>query len=53
VGQHQTVIKNLGTMYRQVEGLSGATILGDGMVALIVDVPALIRSISVGEAVTA
>jgi two-component system chemotaxis sensor kinase CheA len=53
VGQHQTVIKTLGTMYRQVEGLSGATILGDGMVALIVDVPALIRSISVAQAATA
>jgi len=32
VGGHQTVIKNLGTLYRDVEGLSGATILGDGTV---------------------
>jgi two-component system chemotaxis sensor kinase CheA len=46
VGQHQTVIKTLGHMYRQVQGLSGATILGDGRVALIVDVSALIRSAS-------
>jgi two-component system chemotaxis sensor kinase CheA len=47
VGQHQTVIKTLGTMYRQTEGLSGATILGDGTVALIVDVSALIRATNV------
>lgn len=37
VGQHQTVIKTLGRVYRHVEGLSGATILGDGSVALILD----------------
>jgi two-component system chemotaxis sensor kinase CheA len=47
VGQHQTVIKTLGHMYRQTEGLSGATILGDGTVALIVDVSALIRASNV------
>ncbi len=44
VGQHQTVIKTLGRLYQRLQGLSGATILGDGTVALIVDVPALIRS---------
>lgn len=38
VGQHQTVIKNLGKAYKDVEGISGATILGDGTVALILDV---------------
>jgi two-component system, chemotaxis family, sensor kinase CheA len=43
VGQHQTVIKSLGKMYRDVKGLSGATILGDGTIALIVDVPALVQ----------
>jgi two-component system, chemotaxis family, sensor kinase CheA len=43
VGGHQTVIKNLGTFYRDVEGLSGATILGDGTVALILDVPRIIQ----------
>jgi two-component system chemotaxis sensor kinase CheA len=43
VGQHQTVIKSMGRMYRDVMGLSGATILGDGSVALIVDVPALVQ----------
>ena len=42
VGQHQTVIKSLGRMFRTVKGLSGATILGDGTVAMIVDLPALI-----------
>ncbi|MGO8694521.1 MAG: chemotaxis protein CheA [Rectinemataceae bacterium] len=38
VGDYQTVIKPLGRMYRDVEGISGATILGDGTVALILDV---------------
>ncbi len=37
-GQLQTVIKSLGKMYRDVEGVSGATILGDGTVALILDI---------------
>jgi two-component system, chemotaxis family, sensor kinase CheA len=45
VGQRQTVIKSLGRMYQNVRGLSGATILGDGTLALIVDVPALLRSV--------
>jgi len=38
IGQHQSVIKTLGRMYRDVKGISGATILGDGSVALILDV---------------
>jgi two-component system chemotaxis sensor kinase CheA len=37
VGEHQTVIKNLGKFYKNAEAVSGATILGDGTVALIVD----------------
>ncbi len=41
VGEHQTVIKNLGKMYQDVDGVSGATILGDGRVALILDLPQL------------
>jgi two-component system chemotaxis sensor kinase CheA len=45
VGGHQTVIKNLGRMYKGLEGLSGATILGDGSVALILDVPKLIQTV--------
>jgi two-component system chemotaxis sensor kinase CheA len=38
VGDYQTVIKPLGRMFKNAEGISGATILGDGSVALIVDV---------------
>jgi two-component system, chemotaxis family, sensor kinase CheA len=38
IGDYQTVIKPLGRMYRDVDGVSGATILGDGTVALILDV---------------
>ncbi len=38
IGDHQTVIKPLGSVYRDVEQISGATILGDGSVALILDV---------------
>jgi two-component system, chemotaxis family, sensor kinase CheA len=43
LGQQQVVIKSLETNYRRVDGVSGATILGDGSVALILDVPGLIR----------
>ncbi|MDY4382120.1 chemotaxis protein CheA [Pectobacterium brasiliense] len=41
IGQHQVVVKNLESNYRKVPGVSAATILGDGSVALIVDVSAL------------
>jgi two-component system chemotaxis sensor kinase CheA len=44
LGQHQVVIKSLETNYRKVNGVSGATIMGDGRVALIVDVPAVMRT---------
>ncbi len=44
VGQHQTVIKTLGNVYRNVGGLSGATILSDGTVALILDLAAIARA---------
>ena len=43
IGQHQTVIKGLSKLYEDVSGLSGATILGDGAVALILDAPALVK----------
>lgn len=43
MGQQQVVIKSLETNFRQVQGVSGATILGDGTVALILDVPGLIQ----------
>lgn len=41
VGQHQVVIKSLEANYRRVPGISGATIMGDGHVALILDVSAI------------
>jgi two-component system chemotaxis sensor kinase CheA len=44
IGEHQTVIKSLGVVYKQVEGISGATILGDGSVALILDIPTIIQA---------
>lgn len=44
VGQHQVVVKNLETNYRKVPGISAATILGDGNVALIIDVAAMRRA---------
>ncbi|NYT61988.1 chemotaxis protein CheA [Alcaligenaceae bacterium] len=43
IGQHQVVVKNLESNYRKIPGVSAATILGDGSVALIVDVFALMR----------
>ncbi len=43
VGQQQVVVKNLETNYRKVPGVSAATILGDGSVALILDIPDLHR----------
>lgn len=52
MGEHQTVIKTLGRAYRDVRGISGATILGDGTVALIVDVPRLIEDAEIAERTT-
>jgi two-component system chemotaxis sensor kinase CheA len=53
LGDHQTVIKNLGRFYRHVELISGATILGNGSVALILDPQRLVRdalrTMSVGK----
>lgn len=43
LSQQQVVIKSLETNFRRVDGVSGATILGDGTVALILDIPGLIR----------
>ncbi len=43
LGQHQVVIKSLEENYRKVPGVSGATIMGDGRVALILDVTAVTR----------
>ncbi len=44
IGQHQVVIKSLESNYRRVQGVSGATIMGDGKVALILDTAALVTS---------
>ena len=44
IGQQQVVVKNLENNYRRIDGISGATILGDGRVALIVDVGGLVRA---------
>ncbi|MEW6520680.1 MAG: chemotaxis protein CheA [Thermodesulfobacteriota bacterium] len=49
VGGHQTVIKSLGWTYRNAEGLSGSTILGNGEVALIIDTQALARAARIEE----
>lgn len=43
LGEHQTVIKPLSRMFRRVHGVGGSTILGSGEVALILDVPALLK----------
>lgn len=42
IGSHQTVIKSLGWVFRQAEGVSGATILGNGEVALIIDIAGVV-----------
>jgi two-component system, chemotaxis family, sensor kinase CheA len=46
LGQQQVVIKSLQTNYRRVPGVAGATILGDGSVALILDLPGILRTVS-------
>jgi len=50
LGQQQVVIKSLEANYGHVEGVSGATILGDGSVSLILDIPGLIRATSIRSA---
>ena len=50
LGQQQVVIKSLEANYGHVDGVSGATILGDGSVALILDLPGLIRAASMRAA---
>lgn len=46
LSQQQVVIKSLKSNYKNIEGISGATILGDGSVSMILDVPGLIRRVS-------
>ena len=42
IGEHQTVLKSLNKFYKNIKEMSGATILGDGRVALVLDVQKLI-----------
>ncbi len=49
IGDHQTVIKSLGKAFQNVQGVSGATILGDGSVALIIDVARVYHLIEAEE----
>jgi two-component system chemotaxis sensor kinase CheA len=53
LGEFQTVIKPLGKMFQQVKCISGSTILGSGDVALILDVPALVRQATAPHAMAA
>jgi two-component system chemotaxis sensor kinase CheA len=46
LGEYQTVIKPLGQVFQNLRGISGATILGSGEVAMIIDVPALISKVT-------
>jgi len=45
-GESQTVIKSLGKIFSHLRGISGSTIMGNGEVALILDVPGLVRQVS-------
>ncbi|MBF0582905.1 MAG: chemotaxis protein CheA [Magnetococcales bacterium] len=49
IGQHQTVIKNLGESFQHSDEFSGATILGDGRVALLLDLPRMVRYVELQE----
>ena len=49
IGEHQTVIKPLGILYQNVKGISGATILGDGSVALIISPGDLTQQAEISE----
>ena len=53
LGEFQTVIKPLAPMFNQVKCISGSTILGNGDVALILDVPALVRQATMGAPASA
>jgi two-component system chemotaxis sensor kinase CheA len=49
-GARQAVIKPLGGCFREVPGVAGSSILGNGRVALILDTPAILRGLAAGEA---
>ena len=46
LGDHQTVIKSLGNLFTGINEISGATVLGDGTLALIIDIPKLLTIIN-------
>jgi two-component system chemotaxis sensor kinase CheA len=50
IGNHQTVVKSLGALYRKTDCIAGATITGDGNVALILDLAGILRSARNDEA---
>jgi two-component system chemotaxis sensor kinase CheA len=43
IGKHETVIKSLGKNFKDVQGLTGATIMGDGTIILVLDIPGLVE----------
>jgi len=45
LGEHQTVIKPLGKVFQHLKGISGATILGSGEVAMIIDIPEMVKRV--------
>jgi two-component system chemotaxis sensor kinase CheA len=45
-GEFQTVIKPMGAVFKNVKGVGGATILGSGEVAMILDIPILLQTIN-------
>ena len=45
LGGMQTVVKPLGRAFRGISGIAGSTVLGDGRVGLIIDVPSLLRGV--------
>ena len=49
MGEYQTVIKPLGALFGGVRGISGSSVLGSGVVALILDVPALLKHLTERE----
>lgn len=49
LGEFQTVIKPLGSIFQHLQGIGGSTILGSGEVALILDVPGLMKQVVTGE----
>ena len=50
IGQQQAVVKSLASNFRRVDGVAGATILGDGRVALILDAADIVRGLSRAQA---